>query len=361
MYELIKILPNVELTTPIENDFIAIVNYKDERAKEIFKNFPHLKQLINSFKDQFSNKIFPSLLLVNRKFKKPSDEAIVAFRNILAISTIAKGFEHRFTNTFTAYPLYSEYFDFYPLTTSKTNEVIYNTPSVIGTVDNLNRFEGQSYPFLFDTGTVSTDYYCPLLSPLNEIWIKRFISNNGKNWNTTKLFRSLEMAYQACSIPIKNNHSMYDHGVSASLWISAFEILSHPGGNGRVDIWSVLKLLNNYNWLDNKSIKKKSFHLRNNKIHLIQKLYFELYNLRNDFLHGNKVTANNIRPFKKSKNKSFIYYALLIYKIALLSFLKNLDNPQVDKNTSIEDKLLQRLYRSDYEGPIREIFLSTRR
>jgi hypothetical protein len=177
------------------------------------------------------------------------------------------------------------------------------------------------------------------------------------------------VAYQACSIPAKNNQSIYDHGVSACLWVSAFEILSHPM-IGNSNKFRVSELLGNYNWQNSIQIIKKSFYRLTNankldtnseKINLIQRLYFELNNLRNDFLHGNKIKNNSIRPFKKIKNKSFIYYAPLIYKIALISFLEKLDSIKGQEIHSIEDELLQRLYRSDYEDPIRKILLDIKR
>jgi hypothetical protein len=41
---------------------------------------------------------------------------------------------------------------------------------------------------------------------------------------------------------------MYDWGRVVSLWVSAFEILVHPGGNGRADEAKVLNMLSQIKW-----------------------------------------------------------------------------------------------------------------
>ena len=59
-------------------------------------------------------------------------------------------------------------------------------------------------------------------------------------------------------------------------------------------------------------------------MNLSQKLYKELYDTRNAFLHGNPVTEKRLRPFGRKNVQAITRYAPLLYKIALISFLEQL-------------------------------------
>jgi len=156
------------------------------------------------------------------------------------------------------------------------------------------------------------------------VWKRRFARGRVNEWSTRALFRSLEMAYQATTMPYKNHSTIYDYGSSASLWVSAFEIISHPG-QGKANLLSVLDLLGSYQW-NNKVIKKKVYKVkyrgRDHRVNIAQKLYKELYDTRNDFLHGNPVRPNRLHPFKNTNIPRITMFAPLIYKVALLSFLE---------------------------------------
>ena len=42
-----------------------------------------------------------------------------------------------------------------------------------------------------------------------------------------RLFRALQVAYQASATPIKNQATIHDLGVGIALWVSALEVLVH--------------------------------------------------------------------------------------------------------------------------------------
>jgi hypothetical protein len=254
-------------------------------------------------------------------------DAIVAFRNIFAISSIIKGHEHSLSARFVGYPLYSDYFDFYPISISRKNDgFITNSPAIRGFDDEGRKFRGQTSPGLANPGYINADPDRQLLSLLEKAWKRRFVSGRSNKWQTTTLFRSLEMAYQATTMPFKNHSTIYDFGSSASLWVSAFEILSHPR-TGKADLRTVLNLLGEYKWRDRK-LKRKAYKLeyRGQKFraNLVQKLYKEMYDARNDFLHGNPVKPSRLYPFKNSKGYPITRFAPLIYKVGLLCFLEQL-------------------------------------
>jgi hypothetical protein len=112
-------------------------------------------------------------------------------------------------------------------------------------------------------------------------------------------------------------------GVGIALWVSAFEILSHPR-SGNANLLTALNVLAKAEWEDT-GLRSKRFKLtyqgQTSKINLIQKLYCELYRARNDFLHGNPVTSGKLFPMSRSGGPTLLHAAPLIYRAALMGFL----------------------------------------
>ena len=63
-----------------------------------------------------------------------------------------------------------------------------------------------------------------------------------------------------------------------------------------------------------------------------QKLYKELYDTRNAFLHGNPVTANRLKPFGKKNAQVITRFAPLLYKVALLNYLIQFKDKRIKPN-----------------------------
>ena len=333
-WEIIFLLPNLELSEPIGNDQIAIVPSNDQRVVDIVATSLAAKSLVENFQDQFGKRANPAVLLIRKNAPSYTNDiaAIVCFRNIFAISIIIKGHEHRLASTFVAYPLYSDFFDFYPITISQNNDgFLIDTPSVrISGYKPDDFMGGQTSPGLAISAIGSCSEH-DLFSLLEKVWIRRFIGKRLGEWKTTMLFRSLEMAYQATTMPFKNHSTIDDFGTSASLWVSAFEVSSHPR-KGKADLPSVLNLLGKYDWADERLRRKvyKVEHRRvTHKVNLVQMLYKQLYDTRKDFLHGNPVTPTRLHPFRNKKVHVITSFAPLIYKVALLCFLDQIkDRPQ---------------------------------
>jgi hypothetical protein len=243
MWIILFALPDLSLSESIGNEYIAIVPHDDPRVVKITERSAYEKSLVENFEDQFGRKKYPSLLIINNNAPQHIRErdAIVGFRNILALSTIIKGHEHSLTRALLPYPLYSDYFDFYPITISKDNDgFITQSPSILSFDNERHKFRGQTSPSLANLVHVRAGPIKNLFDQLQKVWERRYLRNKLNEWSTRTLFRSLEMAYQASSMPFKNYSTMYDYGASASLWVSAFEILSHPG-KGKANLLTVLE------------------------------------------------------------------------------------------------------------------------
>lgn len=327
MWSILFVLPNITLNQPIGNDSLLMAPPDDSRAITDIGSSPFTEALVRNFKDQFGKQIKPSLLIVNDT--APASvrgiDALVGFRNAVALSTIIRGYEEKLDSRFGGSAIYSDYFDLYPVTVAKDgSHFITTSPSVLSIDSDYAKFRGQSSPGLAKVWTKGLGSDEVLLGLLLKMWKRRFVSHKGNEWLTAVLFRSLEMAYHAAALPYKNHSTLYDYGSSASLWVSAFEVISHPR-RGHADLLTVVNLLGAFQWR-NKEVRRRSFTTsyqgRRLRINLAQKLYKELYDTRNDFLHGNPVRDNRLFPFKNRKAPPLLTLAPLLYKVALLSFLR---------------------------------------
>ena len=340
MWSVFFVLPNVTMHQPVGDEYISIAPHSDPRVERTIKTNHFAKALIKNFEDQFRRKVYPSVLILNDDAPVHLKEidAITGFRNIWAISTIIRAHEHSLTSSFIAYPLYSDFFDLFPVTVSLQNDgFITSTPSVLGFDDEHQHFRGQISAGLGGQGHIGGRAQDNLFALLHKAWERRFLRRKVEEWSTRKLFRSLEMAYQAASMPFKNHSTIYDYGSSASLWVSALEILSHPH-TANANLQSVLVLLGGYDW-KNKIIGRKSYKVRyggkDYRINLVQKLYKELYDTRNNFLHGNPVRRYRLFPFMNTKRHPITRFAPLIYKVALLAFLRQFQRSRMKKKDGL--------------------------
>jgi hypothetical protein len=114
--------------------------------------------------------------------------------------------------------------------------------------------------------------------------------------------------------------------VQVALWISAFEILAHPGKAGRSDLGSVIRLIdNNSGPLTELSERRYRIAIGKNKrysVSLAGKLYKRLYDARNMFLHGNPLSTTSLRASDSPKAKLLTMAAPLLYMRALRAVLR---------------------------------------
>ena len=124
---------------------------------------------------------------------------------------------------------------------------------------------------------------------LAQHWGKVCLSQRKRPHANDKILRSLNMAYHACKLPSLQDAGIFDYGRLVALWVSAFEILAHPG-MGRVNRWAVYDLLDRAEWR-NKKNQGRYFRLKDRKGYSMRarpcRVYERLYGMRNDFIHGN--------------------------------------------------------------------------
>ncbi|MCK4827848.1 hypothetical protein KA005_69610, partial [bacterium] len=332
-WKFIFILHNLAIEEPLENEFIAIVPKTDQRVTDLINKKKTLNNLVNRFTDQFKRPVDPAILIVSNDAPQSvlDNEALVAFRNIFAINSIIESWVTFLNRRWQIGSLnYSNYFDIYPISPDKDYKyLITRSPSIHG-LDESKTFFGQTSPELA-TVRSKINHDSEIINELLERWNQRYVKCKTRDWTTRVLFRSLEMAYQASSIPFKNNSTIYDYGSNLSLWVSAFEVMVHPK-NGRADLTRVLNLIERIEFIAT-SLNKKMYRIpypgkkgKRKGVTLPQKLYYQIYSARNGFLHGNPVRFRDLFPFCIKGRYPLTLYAPLLYKVALKCFLDILEN-----------------------------------
>lgn len=325
-WEAVAVLPNLALANPIECEFLALAPWSDNRVRALCDGNANLKTFLGRFTDAFRRRIFPSVILARADAPRTvmNTEAIAGFRDAIAVSVTSRGraLELQYPKRVIAVK-FSDAFSFYPWMLARDHQhLILRTPSMLA-LDAIEDFRGQSFPESAIREVHINDIDWPLLNELLDRWKKRFSSSRA-SWHDRALFRSLNMANQASRAPAGIDATLFDYGRATALWVSAFEILAHPGGNGKSQLSTVYDVLEAAPW------HSKALRTRLYKAQWVPKsqlkrripaswLYGLIYKARNDFLHGNPVTGKGL-SVPRTRAGLFVC-ASPLYRMALTSFL----------------------------------------
>jgi hypothetical protein len=321
----------------IEGEVVALACSQDLRVCTICQKFPKFADLLSRFTDAFGVALDPVVLIArDDALPRLTADALLSFRDLAAISIIpySRSLNTMYRNTDRI--VYANSFWIYPWTLSKDGESLTtSTPAFIG-MHVVEAFHGQSSP---DLPVMQIDEIdTPLLEALLACW-KRYYLGTRRRWKDRALFRSLNMAVQAALLPAGVGTTIFDLGRSISLWVSAFEILSHPRVKN-AGLFTVYPLLEGVTYCDRKVGRRRyaaympDWKKRNNKKQSVKEprrslpcwIYCELYQARNNFLHGNRVSVKTLSP--KGTKDGLFWLAPSLYRLALTGFL----NMVVDRN-----------------------------
>jgi hypothetical protein len=310
------VLPNIELEKVIEGENVALVPPDDPRVQGAHPNF---RKFLLRFTDQFGRTLQPASLIVHQNLiSKTSDiEAVRAFRDAVALSVVPYARSLNQLHRPRPRICYSDSFWLYPWMLNKKNEyLVANTPAIHG-LELVDDFHGQSSPGLFVMSVDELDER--LFEVLLRRW-KRHYMQKRRRWEDRALFRSLNMAYQAARLPAGSDATVYDIGRSFGHWVSACEILAHPGRRGRSDISTVYGLFERALYGNSRMTARRfKAHMSKTRRSLPCRAYGQMYKFRNDFMHGNPVTVRQLGPRKH--RPSLFWIAPSLYRLALTGFL----------------------------------------
>lgn len=297
-WELVGVLPNLALARPFESTHAALAPVEDAHVQAVLARSLGARTLVNGFVDPYRRPIAPTVFLA-RWEGRPADlwtnGALIDFRNAVALSVVLRG-RAGVRSERSGWDLaYSDFFDLHPTTLGTDGGLLTLTPALGGYSGPDVPFIGTSAPYLSRNlpGWLPRDD--TILDPLLRAWEEGLIDPTAREEERRRLFRALQVAYQASATPMKNQATIHDLGVGIALWVSALEILVHPGGSGQVGRRQVIEHLGRYEeggesiWRE--SALRDPAYGRDLDRNLIQELCWRLYDARNDFLHGNPIDA----------------------------------------------------------------------
>jgi len=182
----------------------------------------------------------------------------------------------------------------------------------------LEEFSGQAFPEQRQQTVMERHIDLVLAKAMLDRWAPRFAGGGGE-WKDKALFRSLNMANEAARIPALTAAVFYDVGRSLALWVSAYEILAHPGGNSGSNFQTVSALLEKVKWYDQR-LSVASYLISGRtprQVQLATWICKKIYDLRNIFLHGNDIDPEQL----KINGKVMIDFAACVYRLLLTGFL----------------------------------------
>ncbi len=316
----IAVVPNVDVNTKkLSGAHIALIGATDSRYRACIEENADLKTFLERFTGSHGEPVGPSLIVVSEDYgKKPNSDAVASFKDIVVaavgldvrVSSVLSGNNHG--------PFYSNSFDIYPwMISERKDRLIARTPA-LSSVHHLKGFRGLTSPALPEHRVENGHVRGGLFKELYRLWERQYIGEQD-DWKSRSILRSLNMATAAMQVPNTSvSETIYDWGRVISLWVSAFEILVHPGGSERADEAKVLQMLSEIEWRRGK-LEEASHPIRIGRKApenhtLAELLYHRLYKLRNDYLHGNPVDS---RGFEMENGTSVLSYPAALYRMAL--------------------------------------------
>lgn len=314
------VLANCPLSAAIEAGNAAFVPPEDPRIRAINAEHPNNGEFLSRFSDAFGEKVRPTVLLLRTSAPDTyrTVNAIASIRDVLSGSVVPLARARRICVGQGLDVCFSTAFEFYPWMIGKDYEdLIMYTPSIHGFHD-VEDFNGQRSPEIHPVTDLSKrDLDGFLWRALAERWRRSYSVEPSPDQS---LMRSLNMAYHASLLPANQDTRHFDYGRQVALWVSAFEILAHPG-SGAVTRWDVCRLLDSAYWTKDENKKKNipAGTKSGTSITLPSWLYLRLHSVRNDYLHGNPVDSGTLRV--PSLGRILADFAAPLYRMALTAFL----------------------------------------
>lgn len=303
---------------------MAVVTPDDPRVTAIARAYPAARTMMRGVRTMRGEVVRPAVLIYRESGALPHKlmESAVGFRNALAMSVVLRGRAEFLAGRSHDVVTWSDTFDLHPATLNDDGGLIVRTHALTQLAGEAAtpRFVSVTAPHLpVHSGPLRYDHVLHLL--LAREWSKRFQLPVRRDRVGRAIFRSLEVAMHAASVPIKNGGSNYDVGVQLVLWVSAIEVLVR-GFEKNAGVDTVLPYLARAHWGDAKLTRarytptegKKSMRVA---LTPIQYAAAMLYLARNDFLHGNPIRLGRLRLSRRTDARFLPAVAAVVYRTAL--------------------------------------------
>lgn len=310
-------LPNLMVDEPVETTFVALVPVEDERVGRACGRFVGLERFLGAFKDEFGGEIDPSLIMIRSDApdRVRTVSAVASFRDAICISVLPLSHARKLKSGFSLDVQFSDAFDAYPWALRDEGEthIVARTSAVLA-IHDVTELQAQCAPALGARRLTQHDIDEVLLDALLKRWGGLYVG--AEDPVNLRLFRSLDMARAAARMPGGTDATIFDRGRAIGLWVSAFETLAYDDG---ADVRRVIGLLRRAPWY-HRELRDPDRTLRAKRLptNVDGDIYGRLLHLRNQFLHGNPVTPDDLAL---PMGREALRFAAPLFRLALTSYL----------------------------------------
>jgi hypothetical protein len=343
-------MPYLDLKEPVRDELFALLRSDDPFLDSFRSQSKAIAALMGNFQTPMGYSVTPSALLLRSGSVRNEIlwEAASSLRNAFAVSCISYGWQRTAGSPNALGNLYADQYDFYPLLPSASNDDLRGMSPAQTIIDVSEHFRGQTYPDVPvapPLGNPKPDR--SLWAWLVTCWKLRYI-DRVESWGLRALFRSLAYAFRAARMPKGCDDLLFDYGINIGLWYSALECLLHPE-DSQVGIVQVLECLGKKGWQNHRLTEAKERQLMGTtmKLNFVQCVAHDVYRLRNNFLHGNAVSLEDLTHGETLGTGTYTHILPLVYQIAVEQFVYVNEFVARSPDTSLE-KLLAK-------APIEEI------
>lgn len=358
------VLPNVDTVSNVfGGEYIALVGTQDIRYMDALANGPNLQTFLSKFEGNHGQRLRPSLLVRSDAYPdRPNSEAISSFMDIVTACVVLDARVRAITWRRNVGPFHTDAFEIYPWMIDGEGKRISAQNAALWAVHELDKFRGTASAAVPVQEVGNEPAHPRFFKQLHSIWKSRYIDGHD-DWTSRAVLRSLKMASSAMrlSSTTGSTESFHDYGRILSLWVSAFEILVHPGATGTANRQKVLDLLKTVPWQSAMALEETHQADFGNKVfdvRIANALYVKMNNLRNDFLHGNPVEPEQ---FRLSNGTSVLSFPAAIFRMALSTMLQDPDAVTRDQVLSGErsrDEWVDHLQATRYMTDCEECILA---
>jgi hypothetical protein len=227
----------------LDSDAVVITGGEDPAVLEIRRNSPAVEQILSSFRNEYGTAYVPAVMLVRKaapdKLKRDA-AAFTDFRNAIGMSMVLPARAAYALGNGNTRPNWADTFDFHPVQVGQRGNVVIQSPALTNLVGDDALFLSSSPSISVHGYSLHPDRY--LCRCLGREWRRRYLKPARNDLYSRRLFRSLEVAYQAASVGVKSFGSSVEYGTQVALWVSAIEILAWAQAD-RANLGTVIKLL----------------------------------------------------------------------------------------------------------------------
>jgi hypothetical protein len=329
-WDLLFMLPNLAppIPTPFASDGYVICSGNDPRLRRLATNAGNETSLkmLKRFSTAQGRRYRPGCFLIRSDIPMASRQAetIRAFRNACALATTTAFYASRLANPTAVqwHVAWSDQFRFGHFLAGHSGWVQTFGGPVTGMDDDIPRQQAAAaFGNPTDFSMVVDE---PLLERLFRAWRQCYMQRRNRK-KFLRLFRALEVAFHASLFPADGLTSMNDVGNRIASWVSAFEVLCHPGGS--VNKRHVQNVISAAQYSE-KALTSKRFTVSYGgskfRATLPEALYDDLYWARNQFLHGMAVRGAMLHYRQSRKYTDLSDVAPVLFNAALVSRLNAL-------------------------------------